>query len=117
MLRLAAYFAAGRSSLSFAQAVAQAACVFFMCAYEQTRSTQVKLLGTPFALLVEIQRKLKYVQLGAACGPRPAARCLRTAACGLRQSMNQSSQLVLLFERPAAMYELAFSLDVVRSLP
>ena len=26
------------------------------------------------ALLVEVQRKLKYVQLGAACGPRPVAK-------------------------------------------
>ena len=36
-------------------------------------STQVKLLGNSIALLVEIQRNLKYDQLGAACGSRPGS--------------------------------------------
>ena len=47
------------------------------------------------ALLLEIQRKLKYVQLGAACGLRPAAKYEPIKpthsfyfSCGLRQSMN-----------------------------
>ena len=48
------------------------------------------------ALLVEIQRKLKYVQLGEACGLRPAANYEPIKpthsfyfSCGLRQSMNR----------------------------
>ena len=44
-----------------------------------------EIAGNSIALLMEIQKKLKYsyVQLGAACGPLPAD-------CGLRQSMYQS---------------------------
>ena len=61
---------------------AQAAwCVVCLCAiafmliYTQHAS---EIAGNSVAILVEIHRKLKYVQLGASCGPR--------------QSMNQSSQ-------------------------
>ena len=115
VLRPAAYFAAAQVA---AQAAAQAAArkleraggmVFYVCVraiafmfiYTQHES---EIAGNSVAQLVEIQRKLKYVQLGAACGLRPAA-------CGLRQSMNQSSQFThLLFVRPAAKYEPAFSL-------
>ena len=88
VLRPAAYFA------YFAQAAAQAAArkleragriVFYVCVraiafmfiYNQHAS---EIAGNSVELLVEIQRKLKYVQLGAACGPRQCT------------CMNQSSQ-------------------------
>ena len=48
------------------------------------------------ALWVEIQRKLKYVQLGAACSLRPVA-------CG-KVWTNKANSLILLFVRPAAKY-------------
>ena len=72
--------------------------IAFMFIYTQHES---EIAGNSVALLVEIQRKLKYVQLGAACGPQ--------------QSMNQSSQFThSTFRaacglRPAAKYEPAFS--------
>ena len=76
-----------------AQAAAQAAArklqragcmVFYVCVREIAfififTHHASEIAGNSVALLVKIQRKLKYVQLGAACGPR--------------QSMNQSSQL------------------------
>ena len=52
--------------------------IAFMFIYTQHAS---KIAGNFVALLVETQRKLKYVQLGAACGLRPTV-------CALRQSMN-----------------------------
>ena len=60
--------------------------------------------GNSVALLVEIQRKLKYVQLCAACGPPPAA-------CG-KVWTNQANSLILLFVRPATKYEPALSLQI-----
>ena len=55
-----------------------------------------EIAGNSVALLVEIQRKLKYVQLGAARGLRQSmnqssqfTHSTFRAACGLRQSMNR----------------------------
>ena len=45
--------------------------ITFMFIYTQHAS---EIAGNSVAVLVEIQRKLKYVQLGAARGLRPAAR-------------------------------------------
>ena len=65
-----------------------------MCAYAQSQFMFIRtqyaseIAGNSIALLVEIQRKLKYVQLGAARSLRPAAR-------GLRQSMNRPLASVL----------------------
>ena len=63
------------------QAAAQAAArklqragrmVFYVCVRANTQHAS-EIAENSVALLVEIQRKLKYVQLGAACGLRPAA--------------------------------------------
>ena len=47
--------------------------IAFMFIHTHSRQHASEIAGNSVALLVEIQRKLKYVQLGAACGPRPAA--------------------------------------------
>ena len=67
--------------------------IAFMFIYTQHAS---EITGNSVALLVEIHKKLKYVQLGAACGPWPAAKYEPIKpthsfyfSCGLRQSMNR----------------------------
>ena len=88
VLRPTAYFAAGCST-GFSTGRSTQIAVrwphgFYVCVRAITfmfLNTQHsgEIAGNSIALLVEIQRKLKYVQLGAACG------------CGLRQSINRPS--------------------------
>ena len=71
VLRAAAYFAAAQAAARKLQRAVRMVC--YVC----VRAIAVMLIHTQHAseiaensvaLLVEIQRKLKYVQLGAACG-------------------------------------------------
>ena len=104
VLRPVAYFAAGRSTGRSTARKLQCAgrMVFYVCvraiAFNLFIHTQhaSEIAGNSVALLVEIQRKLKYVQLGAACGLWPAAKYEPIKpihsfyfSCGLRQSMNR----------------------------
>ena len=83
VLRSAAKYTAGRSTGRSTQIAALRPHGFYVCVRAKAfmfilTQHASEIAGNSVALLVEIQRKLKYVQLGAACGPR--------------QSMNQSSQ-------------------------
>ena len=50
--------------------------------FEQTQHVS-EITGKFNCSISENIEKLKYVQLGAACGPRPEACVMRPAACGL----------------------------------
>ena len=98
-MKAGSYFAAGRStgrSTIYSTKIAAlrphgfyvyVRVIAFMFIHTQHAS---KIAWHSVALLVEIQRKLKYVQLGAACG---------------KIGTNQANSLILLFVRPAAKYE------------
>ena len=85
--------APGRSTRPQHQAVASKLqrtghMVFYVCVRANTQHAS-EIAKNSVALLVEIQRKLKYVQLGAACGLRPAAK-YEPALKVLKQYSNQS---------------------------
>ena len=68
----------------------------FVCVRENTQHA-CKIAESSVALLMKIQRKLKYVQLGAACGLRPAAK-YKPALKVFKQYSNHTVLLLQLFK-------------------